>query len=182
MDDEIYKPVNLYAATKQAFESVLEYYVDASDLKVINLSLFDTYGVGDTRPKLIPLLMDAVNSGSELKMSPGQQVVDLVHVSDVAEAFLVAARQLLAGEVQGTETYCVNAERRYSLREIVQLLGDLAPRPLPVCLGAMPYGPRQGMQPWTRGVRLPDWKPVVSLESGLAELLRDIDSTKHKKD
>ncbi len=179
MDDEYYKPVNLYAATKQAFETILDYYVDAADLKVVNLSLFDTYGPGDTRSKLIPLLLGAINEEITLKMSPGQQILDLVHVSDVAKAFLVAARQLMAGKIQGAETFCVSAERRYSLQEIVQLMGDLSPRPLPVHLGALPYGPRQVMKPWTKGIPLPDWKPEVSLESGLAELFSDQDSTKH---
>ena len=54
-NNEDYNPVCLYAATKHAFESLIEYYVKAEDFKVITLKLFDTYGESDHRPKLINL-------------------------------------------------------------------------------------------------------------------------------
>ena len=54
-NNEEYNPVCLYAATKQAFETLLEYYVQAESFKVITLKLFDTYGENDRRPKLINL-------------------------------------------------------------------------------------------------------------------------------
>ena len=179
LDDWPYKPVNLYAATKQAFESILEYYVDAAELKVINLSLFDTYGPGDTRAKLIPLLQKAVKENTVLEMSAGQQIVDLVHVSDIVAGFLIAARQLANGQVQGTRKYCLNAEKRYSLEEVIHLVQDVYPGNLQVNFGALAYGPRQVMEPWTKGIRLPDWAPKVDLKSGLAQLFSEADHTKN---
>ena len=47
--NEGYNPVNLYAATKQAFEDLIAYYVQACEFKVINLHLFDNYGTNDKR-------------------------------------------------------------------------------------------------------------------------------------
>ena len=52
----VFSPVNLYAATKQAFETLLSYYVEVCNLKVITLVLFDTYGPNDPRQKLVQLL------------------------------------------------------------------------------------------------------------------------------
>ena len=51
-----YNPVNLYAATKQAFRSLLSFYLETSNLRVINLELFDTFGPNDRRDKLFNLL------------------------------------------------------------------------------------------------------------------------------
>ena len=48
-EDADYNPVNLYAATKQAFLSVVRFYVETSELKVISLELSDTYGPDDRR-------------------------------------------------------------------------------------------------------------------------------------
>src|SRR6058998_3208892 len=43
-DDADYNPVNLYAASKQAFESLIQFYVEAHAFQVITLTLFDIYG------------------------------------------------------------------------------------------------------------------------------------------
>lgn len=51
-----YNPVSLYAATKQAFEDLARYYVEAHSLSVVTLKLSDTYGPDDRRGKIIALL------------------------------------------------------------------------------------------------------------------------------
>ena len=88
-----YNPVCLYAATKQAYEMILTYYMEVSPLKVVNLKLFDTYGPDDSRRKLIPLLQEAAEKQHTLAMSPGEQLIDIVHIDDVCNAFVVAAVQ-----------------------------------------------------------------------------------------
>ena len=67
-------PVNLNAATKEAFEAVLAYYVEAQGLRVLTLKLFDTYGPDDPRPKLLTLLRRTAASQQPLAMSPGEQL------------------------------------------------------------------------------------------------------------
>ncbi|GAH74036.1 unnamed protein product, partial [marine sediment metagenome] len=83
--NEPYNPVCLYAATKQAFKDMLKFYVEASELKVITLKLFDTYGPDDPRPKLFTLLRKVADEQTELAMSPGEQLIDLVYIDDVIE-------------------------------------------------------------------------------------------------
>ena len=46
-----FDPVNLYAATKGAAESILDYYVYAKNFTTLNFKLFDIYGPGDSRKK-----------------------------------------------------------------------------------------------------------------------------------
>jgi nucleoside-diphosphate-sugar epimerase len=41
---QVYDPVNLYAATKQAFEAILKFYTSTRDFQAITLELTDTYG------------------------------------------------------------------------------------------------------------------------------------------
>jgi nucleoside-diphosphate-sugar epimerase len=69
-EDAHYSPVNLYAATKQAFEVILDYYVEAKGLALISLALFDTYGPGDPRPKLFSLLRKPRNRRSRWQCLP----------------------------------------------------------------------------------------------------------------
>lgn len=75
-----YDPVNLYAATKQAFEDIAKFYVEAHDLRFCTLKLCDTYGPGDTRQKIFNLFERSEASGEVIEMSAGEQLIDIVHV------------------------------------------------------------------------------------------------------
>jgi nucleoside-diphosphate-sugar epimerase len=114
-----YSPVCLYAATKQAFEALLQFYVEANDINVITLKLADTYGPNDPRPKLLSQIRKAAGEGAALEMSPGEQHVDFVHVDDVVEAYFSAALRLFHGDVNGHERYSVTSGRPIKLRDFV---------------------------------------------------------------
>ena len=163
-----YSPVCLYAATKQAFEAVLTYYVDVSRLSAITLQLFDTYGPNDPRAKLFTLLRKTVRSGEPLLMSPGEQMIDLVYIDDVLGAYLLAAERLLQNRVGSHEIYAVTSGQPVKLRDLVETYGQVIGQPLAVEWGARPYRPREVMQPWINGVVVPGWEPKVKLAAGIA--------------
>jgi nucleoside-diphosphate-sugar epimerase len=162
-------PVALYAATKQAVDDIVAYYVGATPLRAITLKLYDIYGPRDRRAKLFALLAHAAESGEPLPMSPGEQLLDLVHVDDVVEAFLAAAARLEHGEVAAHERYSVPASRRHSLREAVRLFGEAVGREVPVVWGGRAYRPREVMVPWD-GPPLPGWQARIGLVEGLRTL------------
>ena len=164
-----YGPVCLYAATKQAFEDLLDYYVSAEGFAAITLRLYDTYGPNDVRPKLVNALAAAQRSGTPLALSPGEQLVDLVHVDDVAAAFALAGRRLLDGG-SGHERFDVATGDLRSLREVVAAYGAAAGRPVPVRWGARPYRRREVMTP-PAGTPLPGWQAQVSLDDGFRRLV-----------
>jgi nucleoside-diphosphate-sugar epimerase len=162
-----YSPVNLYAASKHAFESILQYYVEAKGLQAITLKLFDTYGPDDPRPKLFTLLRRIADEQKTLGMSPGEQMIDLMHVDDVVEAFVLSADRLLCSAVEGHERYAVSSGAPIRLRDLVELFGRVIGRPLPIEWGGRPYREREVMVPWNTGVSVPGWLPTVGLEEGI---------------
>jgi len=164
-----YKPVNLYAATKQAFEDLLAFYYDAHGLASITLKLFDTYGPRDPRRKLINLLLEAARSGEPLAMSPGDQFLELTHVDDVAAAFLLSAQHLLTAPEPRQESYFV-AGTRLSLRELAVEVAQATGRDMEVTFGGREYRPREVMMPVSSSSRpLPGWVPRIELRTGLAQ-------------
>ncbi|MBW1712355.1 MAG: NAD(P)-dependent oxidoreductase, partial [Deltaproteobacteria bacterium] len=165
--DRDYSPVCLYAATKQALEDILRFYVEAAGLRVITLKLFDTYGPDDHRPKLFSALSRAAAEGQTLALSPGEQLLDLVHVEDVVEAFVLAARRLLAGQAEQMETYAVSSAAPLPLRQVVETYLKATGRRLSLDWGGRPYRAREVMVPWSKGQRLPGWGPKIGLEEGL---------------
>lgn len=168
-----YSPVCLYAATKQAFESILQYYIEATPLRAITLKLFDTYGPRDPRPKLFRVLESASKQRKPIQMSPGDQKLDLVYIDDVVEAFVVAARRLIygTGEAGGHEVFAVSSGETVCLKDLVRLYERTIGRELAVEWGGRPYRPREVMVPWTCGARLPGWTPAVPLDEGLRRMM-----------
>jgi len=162
-----YGPTSLYAATKQAFADVLQYYAECTPLRVVTVELGDTYGPGDRRRKLLQALVEAAGSGAALQMSPGEQLVDMTHVTDVVEALLhgvpLAGRDAPAFAVRGEEM---------TVREFVDLVGQVLGTPVPVVWGARGYRPREMTERWAHTPPLPGWSARIGLRRGLEELLR----------
>lgn len=165
-NNETYNPVCLYAATKQAFEDILIYYANACSIKSISLQLFDTYGPGDSRPKLFQLLANAASNQNKLSMSPGEQLLDLVYIDDVIEAYLCAERAL-NNMRQGHQIYAVSSAKSLSLREIVSEYERVSGIKLCIGWGERPYRPREVMNTWNTGASLPGWSPNISLAEGI---------------
>ncbi len=166
-NNEDYNPVNLYAATKQAFECILTYYIEAHSLKATTLLLFDTYGPKDPRDKLIPLLWKTAISKKPLMMSPGEQLIELVYIDDVIRALIMAAEALLSTQTTGHTRYGVSANEPVRLIDLVKEFELAINQSLPIIFGERPYRPREVMKPWSLHQRVPGWQPEISLLAGI---------------
>lgn len=171
-ENEDYNPVCLYAASKQAFESIMEYYVKACGINAITLILFDTYGSDDLRPKILQLLNKAAKSGESLDMSAGKQLIDLVHINDVIEVYMLAAQRLLDGLVSKHVHYAVSSGNPLSLKELVGLYLDVTGQFVKINWGARQYRHREVMVPWSRGVLIDGWTQKIKLDTGLREFAK----------
>jgi len=170
-ENKEYSPACLYAATKQAYESILEYYIEAELLKVITLKLLDTYGPNDPRPKLFTLLRRFAHENKPLHMSPGQQLIDLVYIDDVVEAYLIAGEALVNNNVQNMETYAVSSGKPVSLKELVALYSRISGNSPQIVWGGRPYRSREVMVPWKGGRKLSGWEPKVGLIEGIKNII-----------
>lgn len=171
-NNEIYNPVNLYAATKQAFEDILLYYTEVSDIRVTTLALFDTYGSNDPRRKLVSLLCETASTQVPLKMSPGEQIIDIVHIDDVVEAFLKAACELQEQEAKSSR-YGVSSGNPMKLIDFVRSMEMSIGVKIPVLFGERPYRNRETMIPWSHFQSVPKWEPHIELQTGLQSVYID---------
>ncbi|MGL5765051.1 MAG: NAD-dependent epimerase/dehydratase family protein, partial [Sarcina sp.] len=146
-NNEEYNPVDLYAATKQAFQDIIKYYVEAENIRCITLKLFDTYGGNDKRPKLINLLNKFADEGTELNMSPGEQILDLVHINDVVEAYILAYDNLSQDLLIKNNEYAVATGELYSLKEIIEIFEIINKKKLNIKWGGRNYRKREIIVP-----------------------------------
>ena len=99
---------------------------------VVTLKFFDTYGPADRRPKLLNLLLAAAATQVPLAVSPGQQMIDLVHVDDAVGACLAVARPFTgpAGWEHTIGTTQTSAQPRVMVEPAPMVA------PAPICTGA----------------------------------------------
>lgn len=161
-----YHPVNLYAASKQAFITMARYYQETSPIRFSTLKLCDTYGPGDTRRKILALFHQIAQTGETLAMSPGEQRMDLLHIDDVVAGFQVLANRLADPSAPLLPEYVLSSGHPRSLRELASMFEQVNGVRLPIEWGGRPYREREVMEPY-RGNILPGWSPKVSLETGM---------------
>lgn len=164
-----YSPVNLYAATKQAFESIAQYYIETEQIKFVTMRLCDTFGPNDTRPKVFNLWEKIAESGETLDMSPGEQLIDISYIDDIVNAFFMLANHLdqRNPEIKNGEVYAVKAEKRFKLKELARIFEEAKGCSLNINWGAKPYREREVMVPWENGKNVPEWKANTNIEKGI---------------
>ena len=169
-ENQAYSPVSFYAATKQAFDDLALYFCQARDMRWLKLELSDTYGPDDHRGKLFSLFEKAANAATPVPMSPGEQMLDLLHVDDVVEGFLTAGQRVLGESFVRSQAWALRSGHPLSLRQVAAVYADARGQSLNIDWGAQPYRPRTPMTVPDCTPVLPGWKPQYTLQEGIAKM------------
>ena len=169
-----YSPVSLYAATKQAFADIAMYYQETG-LDFRDLAIYDTYGPTDKRNKLIRLLLLAASSGTPIEMGAGNQLINLLYVTDVVNAIMLIAEDPMQ-QSTGSQAFVARAGDSISIRELVATIERVTGRSINAQWGSRPERLREMLTDWKFGQALPNWKPKVSLEEGLEQCWKVLES------
>lgn len=169
-----YWPFNLYAATKKAFRDILRFYEIRRGIPAVTLRLFGTYGPHDWRGKIFSLFRRSLTCQEPIPLSPGEQLLDLVYIEDVLDAYLRAISFVQAGEGAHLQTFDVGSGESRSLRDIADIYQNCVGRPLNVRWGALPYRKGEILIHRPQLERARDrlgWSPRYTLETGIAALV-----------
>lgn len=169
-NNEDYNPVNLYAATKQAFEDIAKFYYETKKINFVTIKLNDTFGPNDTRSKIFNLWGRAVANNENLGMSEGEQIIDISYIDNIIDAYMIMLQQLQADKnyTYCGEVYAVNSEERMSLKDLSKLYSDVTQTNVNITWGGRPYRDREVMLPWTQGKPVPGWKQQITLRDAIA--------------
>ena len=160
---------NYYAATKLAFEQILKYYNNSSNLKIFTLRLFYPYGEKDNA-KVIPHIMRAFIKEERLNLSEGRQKLNFTYVNDIVDAYLKTIRYINSDKYKHYEVFNIGTDKVYSIRQIVNIIKHIAKKNIPVKFGAFPYGSNEIMYTncdYKKANKLLGWFPKIDIEQGL---------------
>ena len=158
-------PITLYGASKNIARLTAEAFCCASDIRLLWLRLFSLYGPGETRPWLIPSLVESLVEKRAFPMTACEQVRDYLHVGDAARAFVKALETSSARGV-----YNVASGVGVQLRHLVETVKDAVDPAAELGFGDLEYRGDQPMVLYadTQAFHADTgWAPEVGLESGL---------------
>ncbi len=164
------RPMYPYALTKYVGECYVRHWHTCYGLPTVCLRLFNVYGprsrTSGTYGAVFGVFLRQKLAGQPFTVvGDGTQTRDFTYVTDVARAFLSAARSDLAGEVMN-----VGSDGTYSVNRLVELLGGPV-----VHIPKRPGEPDITFADTARISRMLDWRPAVSFEDGVAKVVAGID-------
>lgn len=164
-----YSPVNLYAATKQAFEDIAKYYYETSPVNFVTIKLCDTFGPNDPRPKIFNLWLKNSQSQETLDMSPGEQQIDISYIDNVIDGYVQLIKRLSKDTTRklSGRSYAISSAERMTLKELSILFEKVTGTKLHINWGGKPYRPREVMVPWNKGEKIPEWESRISIAEGI---------------
>jgi len=116
-----YSPIALYAATKEAFEKILEFYVQNYDFKSISLILYDVYGSNDKRNKIINYLMINKDKDTCINLYGGEQLFYPIHINDVIKGFEVALNMIFNLNKPSHKKYTLKPNEIFKFKNFISI-------------------------------------------------------------
>ena len=162
-------PISPYSFGKVAATQFLQMLHHTEQFPAVVARLFLTYGPGQDDKRFLPQIIKGCLSGRPFPTSEGRQLRDFCHVRDVAAGLLKASRTPAArGEVIN-----LASGQPVAIREMVETVCRLIGGGVPE-FGQVPYRPGENMAlhaDITKASQLLEWRPEISLEEGLRELI-----------
>ena len=112
---------NLYAATKQSFECIFNYYKNEyTKIKFYNILLTDTFGSNDKRKKLIPILLKNYNKKNQDKINiPKNLSMNLVNINEVTKCL-----NILLKNNSESNNYVIKSKQDVKIFDLINFLND----------------------------------------------------------
>ena len=163
-------PLTPYGATKAADEMLLCCYNAAYGVRGTALRFTNVYGLGMAeKDSIVPRLMRVAASGAAFNIfGDGKQVRDYVNVADVVRAIVMAlTNPAVSGPV------VIGSGSSVSVTDIIELVqkalgSTLVVQHVPAKAGEMPAVIVDNSHARSLG-----WEPAVSLEDGIAAVVRE---------
>jgi UDP-glucose 4-epimerase len=164
------RPMYPYALTKNLGEQCVMHWCQLYRMPAVSLRLFNVFGPrhrsAGTYGAVFGVFLAQKLAGQPLTIvGDGTQTRDFTYVTDVADAFIAAARSTLSGQILN-----VGSGNTYSVNHLAKLIGGPAQH-----IPTRPGEPDCTFADIAKINSVLDWHPKAKFEDGVATMLRSID-------
>jgi UDP-glucose 4-epimerase len=175
-EGDLTEPLSPYGQTKLLSEKLISAVAKAEDLSAISLRYFNVVGAlrdefaDNSKDNLVPKVFAALKAGknpeiygSDYPTKDGSCIRDYIHVSDLANAHLVALEKVFATKVD--EVYNVGSGTGYSVTEMINQIAESVGKAIaPTLSPRRPGDTAQLIASIAKIEKALGWKPERSLK------------------
>ena len=172
-------PTNPYGETKLAMENMIKWTANAHGLRYVSLRYFNACGADESgtigeahnpESHLIPLILQVPNGkreaisvyGTDYDTPDGTCIRDYIHVTDLAQAHILAVQYLMNGGE--SDIFNLGNGIGYSVKEVIETARTVTKHPIPAI-----ETPRRLVASSEKARKILGWNPVHdSLEEIIA--------------
>ena len=159
---QLYDAAYLYGATKTAFRIFLKYYAEKYNFKYVTAVPYSVYGGKKTVKRVIDYIYESLGAVRPIGMTEGKQILDFIHVDDVANFFVQIILNPISfyDKVTNGLDFHLGTGKGTSIRELAKIIEKKYGKSCNINWGALPYRDRDIMYavaPIGRN-RIIDWK------------------------
>ena len=163
--DEKLVSKNLYAATKNAFEMITNYYANINNkTKFYNIKFYESFGDNDKRKKIIPTIINNYKKNKTTKIVSKQLSLNIIHTDDIINSIMI----LLNNNIT-PGTYCIKNTNNIKISKLINTLNKLLNKKIKV-----KYGNKSITSNNHNNLKiLPNWKPNKDLENKIIKTFKN---------
>jgi nucleoside-diphosphate-sugar epimerase len=171
--DGVLDPAYLYAATKTASRSFLDYYSKVYSFKQATVVPYTIYGGKDTQKKIIDLIYDSIGSATALDLSPGEQVLDFIHVDDVSDFYvkIIENIELLPQKIN----FQLGTGVGHTLKQVAAIIEEVTQQKTNINWGGKSYRDSDVMYAVANNddqLKQIKWEASLSLQEGIENFIK----------
>lgn len=169
-------PTNPYGETKLAVEKMFKWVAEAHGLRYVSMRYFNACGADENgiigeahnpESHLISIILQVPNGkretisiyGTDYDTPDGTCIRDYIHVTDLAQAHILAVKYLYNGGK--SDIFNLGNGVGYSVREVIETARKVTGRPIPVTETSRRAGdPARLVASSEKAKRILGWKPV----------------------
>jgi len=164
------RPQYPYALTKFLGEQIVLHWSSVYRIPSVSTRLFNVYGPrsrtsGTYGAVFGVFLAQKLSNKPFTVVGDGTQTRDFTYVEDVTSALIATSESSLEGDIIN-----IGSDNTYSINQVVELLGGEA-----VYIPKRPGEPDSTWADISKAKKLLDWRPTITIEKGIKNLLDNID-------
>ena len=164
------RPQYPYALTKFLGEQIVLHWSSVYRVPSVSTRLFNVYGPrsrtsGTYGAVFGVFLAQKLSNKPFTVVGDGTQTRDFTYVEDVTSALIATSESSLEGDIIN-----IGSDNTYSINQVVELLGGEA-----VYIPKRPGEPDSTWADISKAKKLLDWRPTITIEKGIKNLLDNID-------
>ena len=147
---------NLYAATKNAFEMIGNYYSKINNkTKFYNIKFYESFGDSDKRKKIIPTIINNYKKNRITKVISKKLSLNIIHTDDIINSIMILINHNI-----NSGNYCIKNTHNIKISNLIKNLNKNLRKKIKIKYENKPIDSTNQTSLKT----LPKWKPNKNIE------------------